>query len=134
MIEQQFRVYVKSVLPEETGVYEPDYLLYFADGSVDKVFATKNHKSYKFKDDTCEFTLLPYIGLKDKNDIQIFKGDIVSMIDRHANPYEGVVTFCDGMWTIDDGILIGGHMNSFDQREVIGNMYDNPELLKVKHE
>lgn len=123
----KFRIWVKSLLPEETGLYYPDYFQLFKDGSVDRVVA----KDYKFKSDTCEFTLMQFTGLKDKNDKEIFEGDIV----RHP---EGIfpVTWYSGCFGIE-GRIGAGDWHGFDtisaqtkKIEVIGNCFEHPELLK----
>ena len=70
-------------------------------------------------------------GLKDKNGKEIFEGDIVGSKDGLLN---GVVLYRPdlAMWTVD---LI--RYNNFERlcnvassREIIGNIYENPELLK----
>ena len=73
-------------------------------------------------------TVGQYTGLTDKNGVKIFEGDILSASKRN-----GVVVWHDdcGGYCVKHGfngrsiILV---MNDFDV-EVIGNIYDNPELL-----
>ena len=77
-------------------------------------------------------------GLKDKNGVEIFERDIVNYVKSFTNPMTGSgslsinknlrIIFKDAEFTAD-GIdirlkKIVSHM------EVIGNIYDNPELLK----
>lgn len=71
-------------------------------------------------------------GLKDKNGKEIFEGDILGTNDGLLN---GVVEYRTdlGMWTND---LL--RYNNFERlcsvvsdREIIGNIYENPELLEV---
>lgn len=80
-------------------------------------------------------------GLKDKKGVKIFEGDIVEICDeialsRNVPQYKYTVTFNEGCFVLKgneekeyscDGLCIGAA--SIDC-EVIGNIYDNPELLK----
>lgn len=69
-----------------------------------------------------------YTGLTDKNGKKIFEGDIVS-----TPRYNGVVVYGTGCYCIEHGNnspAIDIVMNDFDVY-IIGNIYDNPELLEV---
>ena len=90
---------------------------------------------YKFDD----IVLMQSTGLKDENGKEIFEGDIVKVTDgdeRTNFPDGGIGTICglDGifMWYIDGQV----HNGLFDISqeyyiEVVGNIYENPELLEV---
>ena len=77
-------------------------------------------------------TISQYTGLTDKNDIKIFEGDIVKYGDtinkvvfeqRNGTAYFGVVMDDTETWSFC-------HLTSAEGMEVIGNIHDNPELLK----
>lgn len=79
-------------------------------------------------------TIGQYTGLTDKNGKKIFEGDIVDFPDRSDGDRYGVIQydseetefiiicdlFCEGL----------GRYHYSRNVEVIGNIYDNPELLR----
>lgn len=82
-------------------------------------------------------TVGEYTGLTDKNGRKIFEGDIIEITDTFNKIISGVVYWCDGAFWADcsqpdgdDGFYSLCHLG--DCIEVIGNIYDNPELLEVK--
>ena len=79
-----------------------------------------------------------FTGLKDKNGKDIFEGDVVYCEDNnlkyqvkfgeYPNPHD--ITFnCNGWYAENDRICCCLVMTEL--LEVIGNIYENPELLEV---
>lgn len=137
MREIKFRVWVESVLPEETGMYEPEFISGFSPTlGIDKVYT----KEYKFKPDTCEFTLLQYTGLKDKNNKEIYEGDVVRYYDSTTMWLVSKIVDVGGAFAVatsENPILLYEFHHDYKyagepipELEVIGNIYENPELLK----
>ena len=78
---------------------------------------------------------MQYTGLHDKNGKEIYEGDIVTgWFDREkitGNIFYG----SDAEFYIERNGLFGiGLNNAQDWTEVIGNIYENPELLEGDHE
>ncbi|MBQ8248065.1 MAG: hypothetical protein IJZ42_13135 [Lachnospiraceae bacterium] len=87
------------------------------------------------------FTVLPetvgqFTGLTDKNGTKIFEGDIVDV--EHDLRYVGVAAERIGLFKVvfDEGCFMKQnhhglfHFIKSDTCTVVGNIYDNPELLK----
>ena len=89
-----------------------------------------------------DIKLMQSTGLLDKNGKEIFEGDIVrttrflGRVDEIGGFYEyekdyvGVVKVLEGSWVIDTGIVAVRLWSEIDESEVLGNIYENPELLE----
>lgn len=88
--------------------------------------------------DVDENTVGQYTGLKDKNRKEIYEGDIIEFsYDVFVGNFDtliekGQIVFTDGAFYIelldkDEWFLL--YSVNIDTIEIIGNIYDNPELL-----
>ncbi|EJL29971.1 YopX family protein [Brevibacillus sp. BC25] len=80
-----------------------------------------------------EVNLLQYTGLRDKNGKEIYEGDIVHVPDHDWNGYVMFTGDCQyalkGKTVLgNDGYLLFTQIY-INKCEVIGNIYENPELL-----
>lgn len=84
-------------------------------------------------------TLCQYTGLTDKNGKKIWENDICDRKEK----YPEIVTYNKGDWQLDYSYVFGKEMHTDacnlgfyvcerDCVEVIGNIFDNPDLLEVK--
>lgn len=84
--------------------------------------------------------IMQYTGLKDKNDKKMYEGDIVCL---RKDREHGVYTIRFGVGIYDGGYykFMGFYLDPQDTEEhtcmfetkdieIIGNLYENPELLK----
>lgn len=73
--------------------------------------------------------LMQSTGLKDKNGVELFEGDIVTGLDYDLDPLKGKIIFKYGCFLIESEE--GNYIISNDaETEVIGNIYENKELLE----
>lgn len=83
-------------------------------------------------------TVGQYTGLTDKNGTRIFEGDIIKQVIPHnlVQPFIFTVNWCEecAMFVLpcitNDAFESDFTVMRSDEIEVIGNIHDNPELLK----
>ena len=107
--------------------------MWFQDGSVEELELNDTVMNDYITAYPDEIELMQSTGLFDKNNKEIFEGDILGTKDGLL---DGIVEYRTdlGMWT---NSLI--RYNNFERlcsvasdREILGNIYENPELLEDK--
>ena len=139
----KFRAYIKNEnkrVPSETNKIVEVKSLHL--GSRKAIIgyskSSSNYGNYSISFDDIE--LMQYTGLKDKNGKEIYEGDIIHINDNFLDKFDYLIEWNEEylryyLYSVDKeklnklGGILEAHLNSLEV-EVIGNIYDNPELLE----
>lgn len=104
---------------------------HFKDDKKERYFITQFSGNYTFEHEVDPATVGQYTGLKDKNGKEICEGDI--LLDESGT--YAVVGYSMGAFYVDFGE--GFDLQYFAECiheicEVVGNIHDDPELLKTE--
>ena len=92
--------------------------------------------------ETSNKVFMQYTGLQDKNGKEIFEGDVIPIVIENLGEsiktVNGVVKFERGQWNIEylhpfeKEMYIANLYRLLErkEKEILGNIYENPELLK----
>jgi uncharacterized phage protein (TIGR01671 family) len=132
--EIKFRIwdaYLKRLSgPEGLGVM-------IRNGSIDHVSCRESENGYSYSEwgsaqhplDQERYALMQFTGLKDKNGVEIYEGDILLLngIRHNRGIYAAVEFDAEGRFIETDTRNTIGKLSSL---RVVGNVYENPELIQ----
>lgn len=126
--EFKFRGYNKGQQKWFYGNYVDGYLINGVVESTDEYITIENWMPVN------PDTVGQFIGLKDKKEIKIYEGDIVRVIRSYDEiDFIGEVVFQDCSFAIKGDAFTMYDWPSYEI-EVLGNVYENIELLEVEDE
>ena len=79
------------------------------------------------------FKIMQFTGLTDKKGVEIYEGDIVKSVgNEEHNGMVGIfpIEFNKGMFSLSYQTIRLDYFLEYYKIEVIGNIYQNPELIK----
>ena len=134
--EHKFRAWI-AIPPSKNISYLSGNIEEDKTGYMSRYFWFTDFDGDYFIPNSCEIddmTIMQYIGLKDSNNKEIYEGDFdkafgVIIMDYGCFIGRAFALSEEGEEEKIDTIL--GH-TSQNQREIIGNIYENPELINDK--
>ncbi len=133
--EIKFRAFIRGEMVElpfaalQYFDFEGSYALSFVVDAYDGFWA---HEQYdKATKEYCKNApIMQYIGIKDKNQKEIYEGDIVNGGMYNGSYKLGIIVFNNGKFYAEPiGKFSEGISEEWNWFEVVGNIYENPELL-----
>ena len=138
MREIEFRIYDKELekmvyFDDEDYDYRPP-LTFRLDQVFRKDSQYNDYEDFEWNDISSKVEIMQYTGLKDENGKKIFEGDIVKdeyciyeVVYDGNGYYVKVVKLLKACGT-EEGLLYD--LSDYKDLEIIGNIWDNPDLLK----
>lgn len=113
-------------------IYGSLLVSHFKDDKKERYFITQFSGNYTFEHEVDPATVGQYTGLKDKNGEKIYEGDIIGGSNGSINgmecPFKSEIKWNDKECGFNTPNW--GYMDSTHYYNVLGNIHDNPELLK----
>ena len=126
--EIKFRAWDKVYKEMVPMDIEDSFLVHFTNGGI---YCNYKIGAIKRVPDN-EIELMQYTGLTDKNGKEIYEGDIIKWTSKDNEIVDSplIVEFLKDHWAPSCGC--SSNSGFWDDCEIIGNIYENPELLGEK--
>lgn len=135
MRDLKFRLYFEADEDEPSWMSEPITLSDLLHGEdiefrdeEDTVSLSLNDFRFFYRKNE-KYKIMQYTGLHDKNGKEIYEGDIVKA-NFFNKEITGKIEFAFGAFFVTGSAVSDNQMFIFSDYEVIGNIYENPELLE----
>ena len=126
MREIKFRAWDTRLPFKKEGEHILKEMIYFDLFELDETYICE---SGTYLEGDCK--LMQYTGLKDKKGVEIYEGDLITHESRNAKqPHSVLFNLGLAAWCGDYGLKYPLQESELEEVEVIGNIYENPELLK----
>lgn len=126
MRETKYRIWDKTC-KKMVAVRSIDFDYVDEEGYLEEGHVTANHRCDLLPFD--EVKLMQYTGMKDKNGLEIYEGDIV---ETPSSKTKYLVDYAEGCFV--GRIKYREYTTLYKALRVIGNIYENPELLEREGE
>ena len=126
MREIKFRAWYRGTMYEHIILhFSPKYT------SVEIIKKPNERKTENIFTDTDKAKLMQYTGLKDKNGVEIYEGDVVESKQNWlvSDTGEDETLRTTVSWDEKSAMYIGIASDDLESHKVIGNIYENKELL-----
>lgn len=116
-------------------VWDTKAKCFIARGTMMDLYSSARANCFIFDNDSYDLDdgllFLQYSGCKDKNGRYIFEGDIIKWVDHDYEERQDVIKWeAGGLCLCNNSFTIGHYLDKEKELEVIGNIYENPELVK----
>lgn len=120
--------------------YSQDDAVFWGARISDSIFETFVHAFISLFRDDPQNLLMRYMGLTDKNGREVYKGDIINMpFNRYPQKWEVKELTAYGLafhritGKPYPAAYKYNQLRHFDQAEIIGNIWENPELVEAQN-